>query len=579
MRVVIVMIDALQIQQFIFFSNKLKDIVGASNIVKEVTDHWIEEILMEEMFHENPGAVVLDSGDEHTQRSIFHDPEVAVEVVFRGGGNAQLLFRDKQVAINFKLKFEERTILEAPGLQVAVAYYELNDKETLYHGFKAAQDCMSATKDSYIPLHDSTTMGIHEICSFSGQVATQIDQSGENDERQPISQEIFIKRNVARKPQKYLFDLQEKIRDLQNAYHLNDYELEMPLEFDQLGRSKGENSYIGIVHMDGNGIGKRFINATKPFGEMIGEQEVSSRTGYVNKLRITSQQSTKINFQAVSSILESIISNIRYDKEENGLKIADLFLLKRDENHVNKYYLPIRMIVYGGDDITFVADGRLALELAAIGVKAFEKTLEDGEHISAAAGIALIKSRAPFYEGYEWAETLCTHTKQMIKDERFKEQNQFQWTPSAMDWVIAEENASEWLDQRPKGLSMKPYLLSKHPNHDSPVDTVGNWAWLRDRVLAKARATIQDVGDGVDDNLERSRKSKFRHMVTTMYKGEEFVKEEFDRWKDLRIDFPFEWLRNLTNAYVYEGIEKATPFIDAMEIFDFMPKTSLEGEA
>jgi len=33
--------------------------------------------------------------------------------------------------------------------------------------------------------------------------------------------------------------------------------LEIPLDFDHLGRTKGEASYIAVVHTDGNGMGKR----------------------------------------------------------------------------------------------------------------------------------------------------------------------------------------------------------------------------------------------------------------------------------------------------------------------------------
>src|SRR5690606_35336429 len=91
------------------------------------------------------------------------------------------------------------------------------------------------------------------------------------------------------------------------------------------------------------------------------------------------------------------------------------FELRRDGSSV---LLPIRPLLLGGDDLTFVCDGRIALDLAVTAIGEFAKHRiphlgdDGGETIlSACSGVALVKPHAPFHRSYELADALCASAK------------------------------------------------------------------------------------------------------------------------------------------------------------------------
>jgi len=89
--------------------------------------------------------------------------------------------------------------------------------------------------------------------------------------------------------------------------------------------------------------------------------------------------------------------------------------------------LPIRPIVFGGDDTTFVCDGRIGLSLAAEYLRTFENEAKvHGLNLSACAGIAIVKSHYPFARAYQLSEELCDEAK------KFRRENSY--TGGALDW-------------------------------------------------------------------------------------------------------------------------------------------------
>ena len=95
--------------------------------------------------------------------------------------------------------------------------------------------------------------------------------------------------------------------------------------------------------------------------------------------------------------------------------------------------LPFRPIIFGGDDVTFVSEGRLGLPLAAHYLARLSETeMPDGDPLYARAGIAIVKSHYPFARAYELAEALCESAKLFIRetDPDFRR-------VTALDWHFA----------------------------------------------------------------------------------------------------------------------------------------------
>jgi hypothetical protein len=145
---------------------------------------------------------------------------------------------------------------------------------------------------------------------------------------------------------------------------------------------------------------------------------------------------------ALRAVAEMVIKSITIEDNQAIIKYVDksgnvinkITLQKRD----GKTYLPFRPIVYGGDDITFVCDGRLGLSLTAKLLDKFEEftdDLPDNEgKLTACAGIAIVKTHYPFAKAYALSEALCGQAKKWMR----KETNDYKKPIfSALDWHIA----------------------------------------------------------------------------------------------------------------------------------------------
>jgi hypothetical protein len=93
--------------------------------------------------------------------------------------------------------------------------------------------------------------------------------------------------------------------------------------------------------------------------------------------------------------------------------------------------LPFRPLVFGGDDVTFVSDGRLGLTLAARYLELFEEeSRKRGLELYACGGVAVVKSHYPFARAYELGGELTKAAKSVA---RAKARGEL----SVLDWHFA----------------------------------------------------------------------------------------------------------------------------------------------
>ncbi|NTW03665.1 MAG: hypothetical protein HGA19_20725, partial [Oscillochloris sp.] len=249
------------------------------------------------------------------------------------------------------------------------------------------------------------------------------------------------------------------------------------------GRSDGERSYIAVVHADGNGMGKRFKAAWKGCTNREAIRSVRALSDAVNK--------------AGEQALLGAFSQLVTDKGT---------LLRDQEEFANQKYLPFRPIIYGGDDVTFVCDGRLGLGLAAAFLSEFEyktKDLPDKKgSLSACAGIAIVKTRYPFRRAYDLSEALCKGAKDKLGREH-----------SSLDWHIAMSGlladietirAREYTlppvpgSDTSRSLTMRPLLLNESETwrtwpqfHSTITSLQSEWAGRRNK-LKQLREVLRE---------------------------------------------------------------------------------------
>jgi hypothetical protein len=88
-------VDTPSIQSYIFGSNRLKENLGASYLVRQATERWAFEAL-------NRAAGKNNLNDGELDRSAqIEDGDVDAEILYAGGGNLVVLFREEEAARSF----------------------------------------------------------------------------------------------------------------------------------------------------------------------------------------------------------------------------------------------------------------------------------------------------------------------------------------------------------------------------------------------------------------------------------------------------------------------------------------------
>jgi hypothetical protein len=214
-------------------------------------------------------------------------------------------------------------------------------------------------------------------------------------------------------------DLKKDLGDILLAKNL-----QFPYRIDDLGRSRNESSYYAIIHADGNSMGKRF-EACGEEGKKLNPEDPNR--GYIDYIRSLSKSVRLAGIAALKTVVEVLVDSIEDEKVMGKFAIKD-------------NYLPFRPLVYGGDDVTFICDGRLGLELAAIYLEKLQNLqVTDTKPLTACAGVCIVKSHYPFARAYEMSEALCRNAKKFARQQGDKEF-------SAIDWHIASSGLSGSVD-------------------------------------------------------------------------------------------------------------------------------------
>ena len=373
--------DVTGIQDFIFASNKAKENVGASQIVDDVLSTMLRESIEDEKV-----ALTNVVCDWQAQNSfqIEKDASIDAEIVYIGGGNALVAYKKDDFA-RAVTKLLSLKILEATGgtLSVAVAHVPATtDFLTDWRCLRAKLEACKYRLPNGMPVWG---LGVTAEYDMDGQPVW--DRSDEDGQWLSYA---AIKKRAAANDGKDKFSAQF----LTGRYssHFN-----FPLQFDNLGRQTG-NSFIGIVHIDGNGMGKRLEDRVKC---------AKSYSEAVSLLRAASTAIAAAYKRAFAEITEEL-AHIFAEREEYA-DFVGMFNLDRES-------LPLRPLIFAGDDVTFVCDGRIAIDLAVNFVERINKAVfTDGKAYWACAGIAIVKPHYPFWRAYELAEALCQSAKARSK--------------------------------------------------------------------------------------------------------------------------------------------------------------------
>lgn len=518
---VVTLLDSTGIQNYIFGSNRLRENIGASELVAQATSSFIEHALREALNEEH------DVHDLSTEHPLEDNANQRAEIIFQGGGNVALLFRNIDDA-KATVRALSRMLLErAPGLDVAAVHSDPFDwnTETLAdtdNDEPGIMRCLAEKMAQYKQQRAKSTplagLGVTLACRATGLPATCIYTDPEGNSL-PISADIAAKITRREEAKTRLRDTvfrDPTIQALLEAYTF-------PERFDDMGRSHGEVSYLAVVHADGNGMSKHFQDAGKG----------QTNRAYINKVRDLSSSINKAGINALCKTVAAMEAMLRHTPpqtksqahEDIQTYLEDIatFVADLPEDTKNRsqqtqqgectHFLPFRPLVYGGDDITFVCDGRLGLALATRYIQEFEQETEHLLHkrVYASAGVAIVKTHHPFVRAYELAEHLCQNAKRFVR----KRQSNGDGDASAIDWhvvasgrggSIADIREREYTTNDEKSLNLRPLLVQAKSDNELRTWSVfeqaawilkygDDWRERRNKVMALRETLRQGKND------------------------------------------------------------------------------------
>ncbi len=397
-------IELTGIQKYIFGSNNLQHIIGASELVRQATQDWVYQAL-------NKQGPTNINEEGHFHEATITGDLLSSELVYVGGGNAVMLFKERQLAINFTRQLSRRVLQEAPGLNIVVAHVELDwANEPIKKKVDRAFQLLAQKKGHRVQSAPLLGLGITADCQFTGLPA--VDMTGPPEE-QRISAEIKAKQKAA----------DDAHRRMKTIAAWPEGKFSAPKDFDHFGRTMGESSYIAVVHADGNDVGLRIKGIAKQY------QTSGQNRDYIEAMRHFSKRVK----EASTSTLRTIVQKLATAVDENH-QIGGEIELTPGEIPGHPPYLPFRPLVFGGDDFTFVCDGRLGLALTAFYLDHFTTKYEfppDDTPIYSKAGVAVVKTHYPFARAYELAEALTKSAKRYLAEDGQKKKL------STLDWHFA----------------------------------------------------------------------------------------------------------------------------------------------
>ena len=486
----IVLFGAASRQKYIFQSNRLKENVGASHLVKCAFERdLVEAIEQKTPYSVNPevwnqyAKATWDGNDANIpgpQPVPGSCEKEFVEVIYIGGGQAALLCGTRDIANKVVEVWSRRLLKKAPGFRVTVGYGEVdNTYPTLAKAYRRAVEDLILCEEA-LPF-GATFHGLPPVrtCISTGFPASELSREAE-EENQWISRVAHRKREVSK----------DAVTD--ELKLILEESQEFVIDFDQLGGSEG-HSYIAVVHADGDRMGKWL-------DKVINESEEDDEK-FIHNLRAFSASVSYQSLRALKATLNSLKTELGCLKDVLSVDIEKFF--------------PLRPIAYGGDDLTFVCDGHLGLSLAALYLQEFAKgqihVLDKWEPVSACAGVAIVPTKFPFAQAYAFAEELCREAKNRRREQQ-EDQIFHKDMGCWLDFQIIQEGATKSIDelriaqyQSLEGATLhrRPYQVTPAGEHSFAIIEKFQWKdfveilnefqseWPRNRAKEFLRALIQ----------------------------------------------------------------------------------------
>ena len=530
----LVSIETVKIKDFIFSTNKLKLIRGASYLLDYMNQVEVPRILRKYGLEYNTKGLVDKiydiSDDEEFLRKVDEKIDGAIDkrILYVGAGNAKFLVENEKDAKNICKEIKELYSEIAPSAKVVAEFHPMEKDEKIWdvidelaqktaekksEGFPmlnidlpfAVKCDLSGTEPAVVSWksiksveNDLDSIDIHKsgydwklnnekrnsegIVKFQNDTDKQkkdtikaienvIKESGLN-----ISEESAVKIKYSNKMIKDdvneigFYSIIKKA--LKDDIHLN-------TEIDDY--AVGDN-FIGFIYSDGDGLGDFFKNVKKVYTT---EEEYLK---FMRKFSVILDRNTKY---VLKEDIKEMYEKGKFVKKKPILKDGKpkYEIINEKKKIVEKSVIGEFLIV-GGDDVCAVFPADLALEISAKFQEQFEKKMnkftgnenknnevKNSENITSSCGVVIAKGKTPMFQLFEQGLKLQKlakgkrYNENQIRDEKAKRTGYIDFQVIGNEGnVDIKGYRKKWFDKFDNKKNENKLHISKRPYSINKID-------------------------------------------------------------------------------------------------------------
>lgn len=376
----VVVIDTPSIKSYVFGTDPLNEVRGASARLDKLNRCEMEQCLVDQL------------GEEH------------VKCIYANGGSAQfLIHKSDEIDVKTACKRMVQHIREQTGGEVGVVYgiAPYSSEDAYPEAVRMAHFQLRGLRE-FATCQRSTTLipMMNECKSASHLPGADID----NKDGDILSHANYEKRQHGSDARRHGLWAQwmEHLKACRQSWASDEYWDKLRCEsLTDIGDCSSWHGYIGLVYADGNGMGKIIKALDLP-------------ETYCQFSRIVDESIREACFTALNQVSERDINNV-----QEALRNQQPFKS-----------LPADILLLGGDDLLVALPADRALDFAQKTTESFqvltqekidaledEKTREffykqlDNEGFTVSCGVAIAKSNYPFYLSLDLAEDLLKNAK------------------------------------------------------------------------------------------------------------------------------------------------------------------------
>ena len=437
---VLCMYDIRGKQEFIYRSSKLKEIVGASLIIRDLFEDYLydaaktcrdninkESKVKEEykgkdaIFKYDPNKKELEKFNFEKFEERMNGDQYIGEIVYDGGGNFLLLYKDK-VAMKKTTEIFTKKILKEIGTLKVVATYigdiskdnyhsddpkNLGDYEKLYQKHRLRESTALYT----LPYG---SLPIVQTEPTSSLPLTYMYDNAPKDSS--ASEKNYVK---------YSTETNAKLKKYWEETRKPDCEMGETVLDNIVAENKGEDSMLAIFYSDGNAMGAKVQACLK------------GKKNYDDCVNLLREFSKKIQKTFID------------DRKADMLKTDDT-------KSSDKKNYKSRILIGAGDEMTIICKADESYET----IKEYLSKIPSP--YSSCAGAAIFHSHTPFSDAYRIAEQCCEDTcKNYMKDNELTLANlmDFEYCQGGIGFKLSDirkengddNNSRPWLVERNVG--------------------------------------------------------------------------------------------------------------------------------